>query len=203
MQGKNGVARVVDEASVTHAAAQYIDATLGAQFSIYALHATKGVWWVQIQCQPTVTARPVVVGSLNVDAQSGEVMALTPTEVSDIQARIHLLAAHRRQELARDEHGIILPTQAKVKATGYAAEQIAFFAAAEGEPQWVDGTPPRWRVEIALHLRGRGIVCDLGSIDVNALTGEVLPLSAQELLLRQKRAHDAAETTTRSAATTG
>ena len=105
--------------------------------------------------------------------------------------------------MARDEHGYILPTQAKVKVTGYVAEQIAFFATAEGQPQWIAGTPPVWRVATMLRLRGQGNVCDLGFVDVNALTGDVVPLSEKEIILRQKRAHHAAEANTRSAAATG
>jgi hypothetical protein len=43
----------------------------------------------------------------------------------------------------------------------------------------------------ALRLRGQGKVCDLGFVDVDALTGEVFALSGNEITLRQKRARHA------------
>jgi hypothetical protein len=202
MQGKNGEARLLNEEAATQVAAAYIAATFGSAFSIHTLHFIGTTWWVRIQCQHPEMNGPVVVGSVQIDALSGQIAPLTMAEISDIRERAMLLAAHHKGELARDHRGYILPSQAKVKVTGYIAEHIAFFATAEDQPEWVESTPPLWRVATALRLRGQGKVCELGTVDVNSLTGDVLPLSDKEISLRQKRARHAAETVTPSAATT-
>jgi hypothetical protein len=202
MVRKDGEARIVDEKAVTKVAAQYIVATFGATYGIHSVYPTGETWWVRIHCLHPNLDGPVVVGSVRADALTGHVVPLTASEINDIQERATILAAHRQQELARDNRGNILPSQAKLKATGYVAEHIAHFATAQGQPQWVEGSPSVWRVATALWLRGQGSVCDLGSVDVNALTGEVLPLSKEEITTRQKRARHAVEAVARSAAAT-
>jgi hypothetical protein len=203
MGRKDEAARIVDEKTVTKAVAQYIAATFGATYGIHSVNPTGATWWVRIHCRHPELDEPVVVGSVRVVALTGQVVPLTAPEINDIQERAAILVAHRRQELARDLRGYILPSQAKLKATGYVAQHIAHFATAEEQPQWVEGAPPIWRVATALWLRGQGRVCELGTVDVNALTGEVLPLSKEEITTRQKRARHAAEAVARSAAATG
>lgn len=202
MQGKGGAAQIVSEDSVAQSAADYLAATFDVAFGIHTLYQNDAMWLVRIHYSYPEAKEPIVVGTLRVE-QSGQVVPLTMAEIAEFQERAMILGAHRQQELARDKDGYILPTQAKVEVTGYVGEQIAFFAAAEGQPQWIAGTPPVWRVATALRLRGQGNVCDLGFVDVNALTGDVVPLSEKEITLRQKRAHHAAEANTRSAAATG
>jgi hypothetical protein len=158
-------------------------------------------WRVQIQGTQLEAETPFVVGSLSVDKMNGQVVPLTASQIIDIRERVLLFAAQRRGEMARDHHGYLLPLQAKVKATAYAAEHITFFARAEGQPTWVTGTPPCWRVTITLNLRGSDRACALGFVEVNAVTGEVLPLTPEEITHQQKRAHHTAEAITRSAAT--
>ncbi len=128
-----------------------------------------------------------MVDTFQVDSLSGRVVPLSLAEIKDIQERAMILVAHHRQELARDNRGYILSSHAKVKVTGYVAEQIAFFAPAEDQPQWVKGALPLWCVATTLRLRGQGRVCDLGFVDVNALTGDVTALSEEEIINRQKR----------------
>jgi hypothetical protein len=142
-----------------------------------------------------------MVGHITIDRLSRSITPLTQSEIIDIQQRAMHLDAQRRGEVARDSRGYILPLQAKVKVNGYMSGYVVFFASADGQPQWVDGAPPLWRVTTTFRLRGQK-VCDLGSVDVNALTGEVIPLSKEEIIARQNRARYAAEAVTSSAATT-
>ena len=51
---------------------------------------------------------------------------------------------------------------------------------------WQDS--PVWRLQINLNLRGMGNVASLGTVDVDAVTREVLPLSAEKIEVIQKRA---------------
>jgi hypothetical protein len=202
MQGKNGAAQHLSEESVAQVAQAYITETFGAAFSIHSLQPIDANWWVRIQCQHPASSEPRLVGNLRVDGVRGEVIPLTPSGISDIRQRILLFIARDKHELARDERGYILPLQAKIKATGYVTDYIAFFATAEDQPVLIEGKPPLWRVAFVLRLHGHGKVCDLGFVDVNALTGEVLTLSEKEITTRQNRARHAAEAVTRSAAAT-
>jgi hypothetical protein len=203
MPEKNGAMQFLqEEAAIQEATAVYIAATFGSAFSIHSADLIGEKWWIRIRCQHPELDEPLVVGSFWVDALTGQITPLTLAEIKDIQERASILIAHRQQGEARDANGFILPSQAKVKATGYVAEHIAFFARAEGQPQWLEGVPPLWRVAIAMWLRGQGNVCDLGFVDVNAISGDILPLSEDELATRQKRARHAAEAVARSAAAT-
>ncbi len=133
------------------------------------------VWFCFIQYAVGDLIRPVIAGRIQIDARTGDLIPLTDEEILQIQERACILAERQRgNQLAFGSDGFILPYQAMIKAGVYASDQIAFFAGAAGRPTFAAGDPPVWRVAIALHLRNRGKVADLGSVDVNALTGEVL-----------------------------
>jgi len=192
-----------DRATALHVAAQYIANRLGPDYGIHSIEQAPGYWWMRIECRHEVFATPVVVGTVRVNVGTGEVVPLPLDEIDDIRERALVMAAHQRGELARGPNGYLLPYQAKIKANAYLADNVAFFASTEGRPEWVEGEPPFWRFATALRLREHGKVCDLGTIDVNAITGEVTPLSNDEITIRQRRAQDAVERIERSAAKTG
>jgi len=48
---------------------------------------------------------------------------------------------------------------------------------------------PVWRLQINLYLRGLGKVATLGTLDVDAMTREVLPLANEEITDIQARAN--------------
>jgi hypothetical protein len=174
MQHQNGIVGESNLEVATKVAAEYIAATLGNSFSVGTIQPMETTWRVQIQGTQPEAETPFVVGSLSVDKMNGQVVPLTASQISDIRERLLLFAAHRRGEMARDNYGYLLPSQAKVKAAAYAADHIAFFARAEGQPTWITGTPPYWRVTITLNLRGLDRACELGFVEVNAVSGEVL-----------------------------
>jgi hypothetical protein len=130
--------------------------------------------------EPTAT-----VGTLDVDAQTGSVVPLSDEQVEDMRDRI--------KEHTGAANGILRPT-AQILANGYLADQVSLFAKAD-RPVWVAGTRPVWRATTYLRLRGQGRVCDLGTLDVDAQTGEVIPLTNQQRQAMRKRVHDAAERT--------
>jgi hypothetical protein len=129
------------------------------------------------QAEPKVT-----VGVIEVDAQTGEILALSAEQVEDMGDRIR----EQRGEAA----GILRPA-AQMRANGYLTNYVSLFAKAD-RPVWVEGERPRWRATVFLHLRGQGRVCDLGAIEVDAQTGDVIPLPNQQLQAMRKRAQDAA-----------
>jgi hypothetical protein len=120
------------------------------------------------------------------------VAPLTDDAVENIRSRAAVRAAYARQELARGDNGYILPYQAKIKVNAYLSSHVAFFAGAEGQPVLITNEPPLWRVATALRLRGYGKVADLATVDVNAVTDEVIALTEEQIQVNQKQAEAAA-----------
>ncbi len=85
----------------------------------------------------------------------------------------------------------ITPDQAKRHAKGYLTAQVAM-SFRPGQPVLVWGERPLWRMMIYLHLRKYGQVATLGEIDVDAMTGDVLFLSAEQITRIQDRADELA-----------
>jgi hypothetical protein len=131
------------------------------------------------------------VGRIDVDAQTGQVIPLTAEQVEDMRDRL--------KEHTGEAKGIVRP-RAQINANGYLSDQVALSAKAD-RPIFIAGNRPLWRATVYLRLRGHGRVCDLGVIDVDAQTGEVMPLSKKQLQAMRKRVHDAAERTALAAAT--
>jgi hypothetical protein len=135
--------------------------------------------------EPTTT-----VGTLDVDVQTGSVVPLSDEQVEDMRDRI--------KEHMGEGSGILRPT-AQIRANGYLTNYVSLFANAD-RPVWVADNRPRWRATAFLRLRGQGRVCDLGVIEVDAQTGEVVPLTNQQLQAMRKRVQDAAGRTAVAAA---
>ncbi len=89
-------------------------------------------------------------------------------------------------EQARHEPGYA-SDQVRRHAQGYLTEHVAM-ALRPGEPVLVWGDKPVWRIPVWLHLRGHGQVAAVGSLDVDAATGEVIPLSPDQIRGMQDRA---------------
>ncbi len=85
----------------------------------------------------------------------------------------------------------IPPDTARRRANGYFAQEIALFLIA-GEPVLVLGEPSVWRIPAILRLRGLGEVATVGSLNVNAHTGEPLPLTSEQIEEIRKRANELA-----------
>jgi hypothetical protein len=193
----------VNQAIAEYAANTYLSEVLADEYRVGHGVQQSGAWQFPIQYQTPALNEPIPVGTLVVDARSGKVRSLADDEVQDIRERAATQMGLRHGELARDEEGYILPYLAKVKVSGYLGNYVAFFARAEGRPRWIAGNPPRWQVNTALCLRDHGKVCELGTIEVNALTGEVFPLTADQIQAMQRQARDAATRAKRSSASAG
>ena len=85
----------------------------------------------------------------------------------------------------------IPPELARRRVNGYLAQEIALFVTA-GEPMLVLGEHPYWQVSAVLRLRGIGRLAEVGTIGVDAQTGEVIPLSESEIHAIRELAHDIA-----------
>ena len=85
----------------------------------------------------------------------------------------------------------ISPVMAQRRAKGYLTAEVAL-AFRPGDPVLVMGSRQVWRMPVYLHLRGCGQVGHLGAIDVDALSGEVLPLTQNQIAAMQERADELA-----------
>lgn len=77
--------------------------------------------------------------------------------------------------------------EARRRAQSYLTVDVAM-ALRPGEPSLLGGSQPVWRMPVWLHLRGFGQVATLGLLDVDAATGEVIPLSLIEIKEMQDKA---------------
>lgn len=81
----------------------------------------------------------------------------------------------------------VAPDVARRRANGYLGMHVAM-SIQTGEPALILGNPPVWRMPANLHLPGFGFVATVGVIEVDALTGKVLPLSFEQITTMQDRA---------------
>lgn len=74
----------------------------------------------------------------------------------------------------------IPPEVARRRVNGYLGLEVALFMTGD-EPMLILGERPIWRVPTSLRLRGFGKVAAVGAVDVDAVTGQVLPLSEDQI----------------------
>jgi len=87
-----------------------------------------------------------------------------------------------------------IPTSPKVarrNANGYLSMDVAMAIVAD-EPILVWGERPVWRMTTSLLLAEWGRVAQVGSVDVDAMTGEVVSLTADQIKRMQDRANELA-----------
>lgn len=89
-------------------------------------------------------------------------------------------AAQERRELARDEAGYILRRHARIKANCWLSDHVGMKIGAEGGHLLTQQEPPIWRFSVVCHLRNLD-VCSLGTIDVDAINGQVMPLPETQI----------------------
>lgn len=107
----------------------------------------------------------------------------------------------RQYQYDRDEV-FVSREDARRRAQGYLTVEVAM-ALRPGEPGLLGGSQPVWRIPVWLHLRGFGQVATLGFLDVDAVTGEVIPLSPIEIKEMQDKADVFARRLTYQAAPAG
>lgn len=83
----------------------------------------------------------------------------------------------------------VSPETARRRANGYLAMYVALLLGTS-DPRLLMGEPLTWKLSVNLHLPRIGYVGQIGTIQINALTGSVIPLSATDIQLYQERAHD-------------
>lgn len=119
------------------------------------------------------------VGAIAVDAISGQIEALTDDQLRNMREAGAVQAAQERKELARDENGYVLRRHARIKASCWISDRVGLKIGAE-DGQWLAQEPPVWRFSIVCYLQTIHVGL-LGSIDVDAITAQVTPLSDTQI----------------------
>ena len=82
----------------------------------------------------------------------------------------------------------VSPTMAQRQANGYLAQYVTMMVMA-GTPTLFLSQQPVWRVPAVLSLPGLGEVSTIGTVDVDAETGKIIPLPETQLSRMQEIAH--------------
>ncbi len=94
------------------------------------------------------------------------------------------------------------PILARRRANGFLAGHVMLMVSG-GEPTLILSEHPVWRVPAVLNVPKLGEVNTLGSVDIDAQTGEVIPLSSEQINRMQELAHAIAAYFTSSTTPTG
>jgi hypothetical protein len=130
-------------------------------------------------CHRADMSRTPAVGVVSVAPATGQVHELTAEQIRNLREAGAVQAAQARGELARDEQGYVLRYHARIKASVWISDRVDLKVGASGGA-FLPLDPPVWRFSIDFHLEDRQLD-PLGVIDVNAKTGQVIPLTNKQL----------------------
>ena len=128
-----------------------------------------------------------VVGYLTVDATVPKIHALTDEQVREIRECAAWENARIQGRLARGADGYVMRHQARRLARRWISDQLTMNFSVTGGI-FVPLKSPIWQFAITFHL-GAVHLEPLCTIDVNALTGDVQPLSHTQLKTIEERVH--------------
>ena len=165
--------------TVQQIANAYLSTMVGPAYRVGQSVLRQGQWHCRVLCQRPDLQRTPIVGSITVDVKTGQVNPLTADQVRDLREAGAVQAAQARGELARDEEGYILRYHARIKATVWISDQTDLKVGATGGV-FLPLDPPIWRFAIDFHL-AETYLNPLGVIDVNAQTGQVIPVTTDLL----------------------
>lgn len=138
------------------------------------------------------------VGIVQIDARSGEAILLTADEIRLTREKAAIYAARKQGRLPLNDQGYVLGEYARRRADRYLGDHIAMFFNA-ADPVFVLGDPPRWQVTIVFQRYHRRPFT-LGVMDVDAKTGEPIPLTKPQRKRISERAHALVQLQTQTAA---
>lgn len=187
----------ISETEAYQAASRYVATQIDPAFTLVGDHLAnrqplqRDKWRFFIRCGHG----PLSV--LEVDAQTGKVVALAKHEILVIREKAAIYAARQQGVLPVNEQGYVLAEYARRQADRYLGDNIGMFFGAT-EPVFVPSTPARWQMTIVFKMYDIGPVT-LGTLDVDAKTGEPARLAAKQIQQMQGRAHAIVEFQTQTA----
>lgn len=135
---------------------------------------------------------------VEVDKKSGQVIALTENEIHAIRQKAAIYAARKEGVLPLNEQGYVLSEYARKAAERYLSEQLGMYFGA-ADPVFVPGNPSHWQVTMLFKRYHLGPFT-LGVMDVDAKSGEPIPLPKIQLKRIRERTHALIEFYTQTAA---
>ncbi|MFN8488182.1 MAG: hypothetical protein U0350_11355 [Caldilineaceae bacterium] len=174
---------------ITQIARRYVTTQLGATFVISRprlLHE-ENIWWILVQYQAAGQSRPIGVGRIRIDAQTGEVLPLSHDEIQVMCEKAALLEAKQCSTLPLDAQGYVLGEYARKQANRYLWDQLSMYYRAT-DLVLVPGEPPLWQVTIVFKMYDLGPF-PLGVMTVNGKSGQPIPLTTTEVEKIRERVH--------------
>ncbi len=190
--------RLVSETDAYAAASAYVVNHLNPSFGMgkgshyYHKPLGKAIW------QFILCVGKTPLDALYVDAQSGEVIPLTEDAIRKLHERAAIAIAKAQGKVTVDARGYILAEHARRKTNGYLSREVSLFCGAT-DGLLIPLEQAIWQFAIRFKLPQHGELGILGTIDVDARSGEVIPLSPQQIEQMKVRANAIVEFQTQPA----
>ena len=175
---QSALAQPVDIAKITR---RYVTTQLGAAFGISRpklLHE-ENIWWALVQYQAAGQSRPLGVGQIRIDVQTGEVLPLSVNEIQVMSEKATLLEAKQHGTIPVNAQGYVLGEYARQQANRYLWDHLSIYYRAD-DPVFVPGEQPLWQVTIVFKMYELGPFT-IGVMTVDGRSGEPLPLTTLEI----------------------
>ena len=192
-------AGMVEQSIAEQAVNLYLSQTLGEAFRVgKGSPIPSGGWRFLVLFHSPELEHPRTSAVIHVDGQLGIVTPLTDEQRQE--ARRHaLIALAEAQRQLPIQDGYIPRLFARRKANLYLSDNVGFFLTP------IDGTfvpvdTPVWQFPIQFRLPRSGDLGVLGTIDVDAQTGEVVPLTTKQIIEIQRTRNAIARYQTQPAA---
>ena len=165
----------------------YLSSTLGNEYIGGAVSHSSTTSSALIRCNRDGLPARCFVGRVYVDSQTGCPIPLTPEQIREIRECADWYAARMRGELARDDRGYVSQHQSRRLASQWLDRHLSMKFYASGGI-FFPLQEPLWQYSIAFKLRHLHLE-PLGLIEVDALTGDVEPISHERLQMIKERVH--------------
>lgn len=177
----------VTKADAHNTASQYVSRHLSPIFTVaggehyFNKRLGREIWQFIICCKDG----PLT--SVQVDAQTGRIFAFTEDEVRVICERAAIVRSPKCDEPPRNPQRFVLSEYARRQANGYLGDTIGMFFNAVN-PVFIASDPPLWQVTIVFKRYELGPI-PLGVMNVDAQTGEPIPLTNEQIKRMRDHVH--------------
>ena len=189
----------ISEIDALRAASHYVTTAVDPAFAVvggaryYHKPLAREIW------QFIIRGAQAPLDAIYIDAQTGEVIPLSEDQVRIVRERAAIAEAKTRDVLPVDEHGYVPAEYARRKANGYLSREVSLFCSAT-DGVFIPLAHPIWQFVIRFGLPRLGELGILGTFDVDACSGKVIPLTNQQIKRMRVRANAIVEFQTQTAA---
>lgn len=170
-----------NEAQIRAVVDGYLVDVFGPNYTTGRYQKRDGRGRFMVLYQPEDIDVAFAIGGVSVDAVTSQIEELTHEQIRNMKEAAAVRAAQQRGEMARDESGHILRYHARVQSNAWISNRVDLKVGTTGGI-FIPAEPPIWRFSIHLHADGVELG-PLDVIDVHAKTGQVIPLTEQQLEL--------------------